>query len=116
MISHADDDLLRPGEAATMFGIRVVTLARWAREGRLTVVLTPGAHRRYRRTDLERALGIPGRSSASSKELAEDAVRLYEQGWSIRQVAQKFDLNYGAARRLLRARTTLRDRGGSATR
>jgi transposase len=42
----------------------------------------------------------------------EDAVRLYEQGWSIRQVADKFDTSYGATRRVLSRHTTLRIRGG----
>ena len=29
-----------------------------------------------------------------------DAVRLYEQGWSIRQVADRFSLSYGVMRRI----------------
>jgi transposase len=41
-----------------------------------------------------------------------DAVRLYDQGWSIRQVAEKFDCSYGAMRRILMKHTTLRNRGG----
>ncbi|TQL95954.1 hypothetical protein FB559_1466 [Actinoallomurus bryophytorum] len=45
-------------------------------------------------------------------QLAEDAARLYDQGWSIRQVADKFDYNYGAMRRILRKHTTLSTRGG----
>ena len=36
-----------------MFGLRPSTLARWAREGRLSAVFTPGGHRRYRRADLQ---------------------------------------------------------------
>jgi transposase len=42
-------------------------------------------------------------------------VRLYQQGWSIRQVAAKFDLSYGAMRRILQRHTTLRNRGGKTT-
>ena len=34
--------------------------------------------------------------------MADDAVRLYEQGWSIRQVANKFDVDYTTMRRLLK--------------
>jgi transposase len=40
-----------------------------------------------------------------------DAVRLYNQGWSIRQVAEKFDCTYGVMRRILSKRTSLRGRG-----
>ena len=47
------------------------------------------------------------------QEMIADAVRLYDQGWSIRQVAEKFDCSYGAMRRILMKHTTLRNRGGS---
>ena len=39
--------LLTPVEAARMFGVTVRTLARWAREGKLASVRTPGGQRRY---------------------------------------------------------------------
>jgi excisionase family DNA binding protein len=52
-VSLNDDDLLRPGEVAQVFGVRTATAARWAREGRLVAVLTPGGHRRYRRADVQ---------------------------------------------------------------
>jgi excisionase family DNA binding protein len=42
-----DDDLLTPREVAEMFGVRTTTIARWAREGKLTALHTPGGHRRY---------------------------------------------------------------------
>ena len=38
-----------------MFGVRTTTVARWAREGRLTPLRTPGGHRRYTR---EGVLGV----------------------------------------------------------
>jgi len=41
-----------------------------------------------------------------------DAVRLYDQGWSIRQVADQFGTSYGAMRRILARHVTLRSRGG----
>ena len=50
--SDADDDLLRPREAARLFGVRPATLARWSREGKLAALCTPGAHRRYSRTQI----------------------------------------------------------------
>jgi lambda repressor-like predicted transcriptional regulator len=43
--------------------------------------------------------------------LAADAARLYDQGWSIRQVAEKFDYSYDAMRRVLGKHITLRNRG-----
>jgi excisionase family DNA binding protein len=42
------DHLLTPREVANIFGVRAATVARWAREGRLDHMLTPGGHRRYR--------------------------------------------------------------------
>jgi excisionase family DNA binding protein len=39
------DQLLRPREVAEIFGVRTTTIARWAREGRLTPFRTPGGHR-----------------------------------------------------------------------
>lgn len=47
---HGDDELLRPCEVAQIFGVRTPTIARWAREGKLPAMETPGGHRRYRRS------------------------------------------------------------------
>lgn len=44
-----DDALLRPSEVAEMFGVRTPTIARWAREGRLMPMFTPGAGSGFRR-------------------------------------------------------------------
>ena len=49
---ETDGDLLRPREAARLFGVRPATLARWSREGKLAALCTPGAHRRYSRTQI----------------------------------------------------------------
>ncbi|HZE33809.1 MAG TPA: MerR family DNA-binding transcriptional regulator [Actinoallomurus sp.] len=57
-----DEELLRPREVATLFGARPATIARWAREGRLTSMRTPGGHRRYVRFSVRDDLG-PGKSS-----------------------------------------------------
>jgi len=48
LLPQPDDALLRPREVARLFGVRPSTIARWAREGRLVPLLTPGGHRRYR--------------------------------------------------------------------
>jgi excisionase family DNA binding protein len=56
MPAHDPDDLMRPREVAEIFGVRTTTIARWAREGRLTPLRTPGGHRRYRRAAILRLL------------------------------------------------------------
>jgi excisionase family DNA binding protein len=50
------EDLLRPREVAAIFGLRTSTIARWAREGRLTPLRTPGGHRRYSRAAIRDVL------------------------------------------------------------
>ena len=42
--------------------------------------------------------------------MEQDAVRLYEQGWSIRQVAARIDCDYGVTRRILLRHTNLRNK------
>jgi excisionase family DNA binding protein len=107
----AHDELLRPREVAEIFGVRPTTVARWAREGRLVPLRTPGGHRRYRRTAVRELLAERSEPGETEQGLAADAVRLYEQGWSIRQVAARFGCGYGAMRRILVRDTTLRPRG-----
>jgi transposase len=107
-----DDQLLRPREVAEIFGVRASTVARWAREGSLTPLLTPGGHRRYGLRDIRRILGEHAEPNEAEQQEVIDAVRLYDQGWSIRQVAEKFDYGYGVMRRILKKHTTLRPRGG----
>lgn len=109
-----DDDLLRPREVAEIFGVRAATIARWAREGRITPRLTPGGHRRYPRATIRALLDTDPEPRPDDPEpFAEDAVRLYDQGWNIRQVAARFDVSYGVMRRVLSRHTRLRNRGGS---
>ncbi|WP_329252767.1 helix-turn-helix domain-containing protein [Actinoallomurus sp. NBC_01490] len=105
-----DEPPLRPREVAELFGVRTTTIARWAREGRLAPVFTPGGHRRYHPAGIRKILD--SEASDDHEVLVEDAVRLYEQGWSIRQVADRFECSYGAMRRLLMSRVRLRNRGG----
>ena len=105
-----EDSLLRPREVAAIFGVRPTTIARWAREGKLSPLLTPGGHRRYRPADIREVLD--GAEPAEEQLMAIDAARLYEQGWTIRQVAARFECSYGVMRRILQSQVTLRDRGG----
>ena len=51
-------------------------------------------------------------ASPEQQKFEEDAVRLYDQGWNIRQVADRFGTSYGVMRRILASHTTLRPRGG----
>ena len=98
-----DDRLLTPREVAELFGVRTTTIARWVREGRLSSFLAPGGHRRYHLPEVRALLNTtkPAPSEAE-RQMTQDAVRLYEQGWSIRQVAEKFDVDYTTMRRLLK--------------
>ncbi|WP_141954739.1 helix-turn-helix domain-containing protein [Actinoallomurus bryophytorum] len=105
------DQLLRPREVAELLGVRTATVRKWAISGRLPVTLTPGGHSRYRWSDVC-ALLEDGASSAEQRQLEEDATRLYQQGWSIRQVAERFGCSYGAMRRILARTTSLRPRSG----
>jgi excisionase family DNA binding protein len=108
----SDDELLSPREVAEIFGVRPTTIARWAREGRLTPLRTPGGHRRYTRSGIQSLL--TEEPDAVERKIAEDAARLYDQGWSIRQVADRFDCGYGMMRHILRKQVKLRNRGASA--
>lgn len=38
---------LSPGEVAALFGVNPKTVIRWAQEGKLTAIRTPGGHRRF---------------------------------------------------------------------
>ncbi|MGH3380728.1 MAG: helix-turn-helix domain-containing protein [Actinoallomurus sp.] len=111
-----DDELLTPREVAEACGVSAVTVGRWARTGVLKpFTTTPGGQRRYRRACVDAFLEGRPEIGPERRQLEDDAVRLYDQGWSIRQVAAKFDTNYGTMRRLLRRRTTLRCGGGPPT-
>ncbi|GLY86008.1 helix-turn-helix domain-containing protein [Actinoallomurus iriomotensis] len=111
---NPDHDLLTPREVAQIFGVRTTTIARWAREGRLAFNRTPGGHRRYAASAIRRLMSEIAAESTDDLRIAEeDAARLYDQGWTIRQVAEKFDCSYGAMRRILQRHTTLRNRNGT---
>jgi excisionase family DNA binding protein len=113
MLVQESDDLLRPREVAEIFGVRTATVARWAREGKLTPFRTPGGHRRYSRTAVRELMAADAEPDAELQKIVDDAVRLYDQGWSIRQVASRFECSYGVMRRLLMNEVTLRNRGGA---
>lgn len=58
--ASGDDDLLTPREVARIFAVRTTTIARWARDGRLAPVRTPGGHRRYTRSQVRELVELNG--------------------------------------------------------
>ncbi len=58
--------LMTPAEVAGILHVDANTLARWANEGKLTAVRTPGGHRRYLRSEVL-SLVRPRRSWPSSR-------------------------------------------------
>ena len=59
MTSRAVDPeaLLTPAEVAALFRVDPKTVARWANDGQLTSLRTPGGHRRYRESEVRNLLG-----------------------------------------------------------
>ncbi len=51
-----DDRLLTPSEVAEMFRVNPKTVTRWARTGRLRAIKTIGGHRRYRLSEVRKAV------------------------------------------------------------
>lgn len=51
-----DSDWVSLGEASRLLGVAPGTLRRWSDSGELPAFTTPGGHRRYRRSSLERLL------------------------------------------------------------
>lgn len=45
--------MLRPREVALLFKVDPKTVTRWAKSGKLTPVVLPSGHRRYRYVDVE---------------------------------------------------------------
>lgn len=60
-----DADLLTPGEVARLFGVGQRAVARWADNGQLPHITTPGGHRRYRVGDVRRLLEQPANTSGA---------------------------------------------------
>jgi len=54
------DRLLTPGEVATLFRVDARTVTRWAAEGRVKSIRTPGGRRRFRESDIRELLREDG--------------------------------------------------------
>lgn len=55
------EHLLTPGEVAAMFRVDPKTVTRWALQGRLSCIRTPGGHRRFREAEVRAALVVEPR-------------------------------------------------------
>ncbi len=53
MLDPNDSRLLTSREVAAMFHVDPKTVTRWAISGRLTIIRTPGGHRRYRESEIQ---------------------------------------------------------------
>jgi predicted site-specific integrase-resolvase len=51
--------LLTPQEMADAFGVGTVTLMKWAREGKIRQIVTPGGISRYYASDIPQVSGEP---------------------------------------------------------
>jgi excisionase family DNA binding protein len=63
--------LLRPAEVAAILRVAPRTVARWAAQGRLGVVRTPGGHRRYVEDDVIDLLDATRRTSGVGEPVRE---------------------------------------------
>ena len=52
----ATENLMTPAEVAALFRVDPRSVTRWAKQGRLTCIRTPGGHRRYQRAEVERLI------------------------------------------------------------
>ncbi|WP_217497576.1 helix-turn-helix domain-containing protein [Frankia sp. Cppng1_Ct_nod] len=66
-VSPADetDELMTPVEVAKALRIGVVSLARWARTGRIASIALPNGHRRYRSSEIAAILGGSARQNTA---------------------------------------------------
>ena len=56
MATHLADALLTPAEVASLFRVNPKTVTRWARAGKISAIRTLGGHRRFRASEIKRAL------------------------------------------------------------
>lgn len=53
---NGQDQLLTPGEVASLFRVDPKTVTRWATAGRIGSIRTPGGHRRFRESEVRTLL------------------------------------------------------------
>jgi excisionase family DNA binding protein len=52
----SDDELLTPAEVGRVFRVNPKTVSRWASTGKIRSIRTLGGHRRFYRSEVERAI------------------------------------------------------------
>ena len=52
MTAFGPQSMLTPGEVAKLFRVDPKTVTRWAKDGRIRSIRTPGGHRRFRWADV----------------------------------------------------------------
>lgn len=62
-----DKSFLSLGEAARQLGVSSPTLRRWADQGAITHIVTPGGHRRFAASDIERFLSESRRGVSAAR-------------------------------------------------
>lgn len=63
------EELLTPGEVAKLFKVDPKTVTRWAHSGRLSSVTTPGGHKRFRKSEVCKFLGVEEGTGKAPKEV-----------------------------------------------
>jgi excisionase family DNA binding protein len=58
MKNHIDKTMISIGEASELLGVHVDTMRNWEKRGLLVPVLTPGRHRRYAKSEIEKLIGV----------------------------------------------------------
>ena len=85
-------ELLSLTDAATLLGVHPTTLRRWADHGDILVMVTPGGHRRFPRTEIDRLLG----ASVHAEDEAQFAQHVVDQALAHTraQLAQQQDASW----------------------
>lgn len=90
-VEPANKRWLSLSAAAKKLNIHPATLRRWADDGAIPVILTPGGHRRFAVADLER-FAQPRRGSGAEEVWAQQALTVVRQ-----EIGTKQDANWMAA-------------------
>jgi excisionase family DNA binding protein len=81
----AQPEWLTLGQAAKYLGVAQSTMRKWSDLGRVSAFYTPGGHRRYRRSDLDRFLDRSGPSPATTGPTAGPLVLIVDDDERLRE-------------------------------
>jgi excisionase family DNA binding protein len=71
--------MLTPGEVAAEFRVDPKTVGRWAKEGRISSIRTPGGHRRYPADEVEAMLKANLEQRTSARDKIVDYIKADQQ-------------------------------------